>query len=121
MLGVEHPETLSSAGNLAAVLSDQGKYIEAEQMLQPTLASLQRILGPAHPDTLLSARGLEIVRKHLRSTTPTTAALSGVQGLPLAMHSAEPAAISHSVQAHPPVTRSEPISTSPTSTSHFAH
>ncbi|KAK4224628.1 hypothetical protein QBC38DRAFT_484983, partial [Podospora fimiseda] len=33
VLGKEHPSTLSSMGNLVGVLNDQGKYKEAEQML----------------------------------------------------------------------------------------
>ena len=31
VLGRDHPDTLSSVGNLASVLQDQGKY-EAEEM-----------------------------------------------------------------------------------------
>ena len=39
-------------------------------MLQATLASCQRVLGPAHPDALSTARGLEIVRASIRAKPP---------------------------------------------------
>ena len=74
MLGAEHPDTLMSANNLAASLSGQGKHVEAEQMLLAALASLQRVLGPAHPNTLGTARNLEDVRAAIRATPPTNAA-----------------------------------------------
>jgi len=32
--GKEHPDTLTSMNNLATVLSDQGKYLEAEQIIE---------------------------------------------------------------------------------------
>ncbi len=40
-------------------------------MLQATLASRQRVLGPTHPNTLHIAHGLEIVRAHIRAKPPT--------------------------------------------------
>ena len=43
-------------------------------MLQATLASRQRVLGPTHPDTLSTARDLEIVRAHIHAKPPTTPA-----------------------------------------------
>jgi hypothetical protein len=51
----------------------QGKSAEAERMLHAALASLQRVLGPTHPDTLAAARGLEHVRARIRATPPTNA------------------------------------------------
>jgi hypothetical protein len=62
VLGPEHPDTLTAAGNLATTFSDQGKYAEAEQMLQATLPTCQRELGPTHPLTLSIASSLENVR-----------------------------------------------------------
>jgi hypothetical protein len=61
--------TLTSATNLATSLADQGKNAEAEHMLQATLASCQRMLGPAHPTTLHTTRNLETVRA--RNAAPT--------------------------------------------------
>ncbi len=79
VLGAEHPDTLSSANNLAASLSGQGKYAEAEPMLLAALASLQRVLGPAHPDTLETASSLEDVQAAIRATSLTTAAAPAVR------------------------------------------
>ncbi len=78
VLGAEHPNALLSASNLAGSLLNQGKYAEAEQMLHAALASLQRVLGPAHPTTLDAARGLKEVRARIRATPPTNAAAPAV-------------------------------------------
>jgi hypothetical protein len=80
VLGPEHPDTLSSAAHLAESLSGQGKYADAERMLRAALASLQRLLGPAHPFTLGAARGLEHVRAAIRATPPTNAASLAAAG-----------------------------------------
>jgi hypothetical protein len=37
VLGKEHPDTLTSMNNLALVLSDQGKYEQAEEIQRQTL------------------------------------------------------------------------------------
>ena len=71
MLGEEHPSTLTSAGNLAHSLCHQGKYADAEGMLQATLAARRRVLGSTHPETLATARGLENVRSAMRAEQPT--------------------------------------------------
>jgi len=64
VLGMEHPNTLTSMNNLAAVLSDQGKYDEAEQMLRNVLGIRQKVLGMEHPDTLSSVIYLAGVLSH---------------------------------------------------------
>jgi hypothetical protein len=56
VLGEEHPDTLTSAGNLASSLSRQGKYAEAERIEREVLCASRRVLGEEHPDTL---RGCE--------------------------------------------------------------
>jgi hypothetical protein len=71
VLGEEHPDTLTSAGNLAMSFAYQGKYAEAEEMLQAALAAQQRVLGSAHPDTLSIAKSLEVVRSEMRAKQPT--------------------------------------------------
>ena len=43
-------------------------------MLLAALASRRRVLGPAHPHTLKTARNLEDVRARIRATPPTNAA-----------------------------------------------
>jgi tetratricopeptide (TPR) repeat protein len=60
-LGKEHPDTLMSMNNLAAVLRQQGKYEEAEQMHRQTLGLRERVLGKEHPNTLTSMNNLAIV------------------------------------------------------------
>ena len=52
MLGKEHPLTLKSMGNLAAVLSRGGQYEEAEQMQRQALEGREKVLGEEHADTL---------------------------------------------------------------------
>ena len=43
-------------------------------MLHAVLASLQRVLGPAHPKTLQTASSLQDVWAHIRAAPPTNAA-----------------------------------------------
>jgi hypothetical protein len=71
MLGAEHALSLTTANNLPTSFSYQGKFAEAEQMLQAALASCQRALGPAHP-TRWQSHSLEHVRAHIRATPPPT-------------------------------------------------
>ena len=54
VLGPEHLDTLTNMNNLALVLSEQGKYMEAEQMHQQELGLRQKVLGSKHPSTLAS-------------------------------------------------------------------
>jgi tetratricopeptide (TPR) repeat protein len=52
MLGPEHPDTLTSVGNLGLVLERQGKYEAAEAIHRRALEGREKVLGPEHPDTL---------------------------------------------------------------------
>jgi tetratricopeptide (TPR) repeat protein len=61
MLGREHPSTLESRSNLAAVLSDQGKYEAAEEANRQVLEVSEKVLGKEHPDTLTSRSNLALV------------------------------------------------------------
>ena len=58
MLGAEHPDTLTSANNLASSLSNQGKYADAERIQAEVLGVQKRVLGAEHPDTLTSTANL---------------------------------------------------------------
>ena len=60
-LGEEHPDTLASAGNLAAVLQALGEYQQARDLTEDTLTRCRRVLGEDHPDTLASAGNLAAV------------------------------------------------------------
>ncbi|KAL4972509.1 hypothetical protein BDW66DRAFT_162838 [Aspergillus desertorum] len=58
VLGLEHPDTLTSVSQLGLVLARQGKYKEAEAMHQQALKSRETVLGSEHPHTLISASQL---------------------------------------------------------------
>ena len=58
VLGEEHPDTLTSAANLATTYRALGKYAEAEKIELDVLATRKRVLGEEHPDTLASAANL---------------------------------------------------------------
>jgi hypothetical protein len=58
VLGDDHPETLTSANNLAADLRALGEYQQARDLDEDTLARRRRVLGDDHPDTLTSANNL---------------------------------------------------------------
>jgi hypothetical protein len=71
VLGAEHPDTLATANNLAMSLKKQGKYAEAEGILLATLASCQRVLGPAHPNLNTQTASAQLegrARSHPRHT-----------------------------------------------------
>ena len=57
-LGDEHPDTLISINNLAALYKEQGKYREAEPLMRDSLETKRRTLGDEHPDTLTSISNL---------------------------------------------------------------
>ena len=52
MLGAEHPNTLSSASNLAGVLQKQGDHARALEPYRKALAITEQSLGPQHPSPL---------------------------------------------------------------------
>jgi tetratricopeptide (TPR) repeat protein len=60
--GFEHPDTLGTVDDLAALRESQGKYAEAEALLVSTLDARRRVLGPANPDTLGDMISLANVR-----------------------------------------------------------
>ena len=61
VLGPEHPDTLSSMSNLAAVYDLAGKHAQAEALDSQSLAIQRRALGPEHPATLKSMSNLAYV------------------------------------------------------------
>ncbi len=72
VLGQDHPDTLTSAGNLAQSPWYQGEHAEAEGMLQAAFAARRRVLGSAHPaDTLANAEDSGSMRSEMRATQPT--------------------------------------------------
>ena len=63
-LGDDHPDTLTSASNLAISLRAVREHQAARELGEDTLARRRRVLGDGHPDTLGSA-GLVIVLRGL--------------------------------------------------------
>jgi Tetratricopeptide repeat len=58
VLGHEHPDTLTSMGNLASTYWNQGRWTEAEELNVQELETRKRVLGYEHPDTLTSIGNL---------------------------------------------------------------
>jgi tetratricopeptide repeat protein len=60
-LGDDHPDTLTSAGNLAGVLFHLGERQQARELAEDTLARQRRALGDDHPSTLQTAYNVTVV------------------------------------------------------------
>ena len=59
-LGDDHENTLAVAHYLAWALRDMGRYAEARELDEDTLARCRRVLGDDHPNTLASATNLAV-------------------------------------------------------------
>jgi hypothetical protein len=55
VLSDEHPDTLTSMGNLAATYFQQGRQNEADELALQVLEKRKKVLGDSHPDTLATA------------------------------------------------------------------
>ncbi len=58
VLGKDHPNTLTSLNNLAALLKSKGKPADAEPLYRRALEGRQKLLGDEHPNTLSSLNNL---------------------------------------------------------------
>jgi uncharacterized protein (DUF2164 family) len=58
LLGAEHPDTLTSMGNLAITYWNQGRWNEAEQLEIQVMDITKKLFGAEHPDTLTSIANL---------------------------------------------------------------
>jgi hypothetical protein len=58
VLGEEHPDTLSSIGNLASTYRNQGRWKEAEELEVQVIETRKRVLREEHLDTLTSIGNL---------------------------------------------------------------
>jgi acyl-CoA synthetase (NDP forming) len=58
VLGVEHPDTLTSMNNLAHTFHGQGCNEEATQLMEHVVKTLTATIGANHPNTLASTRSL---------------------------------------------------------------
>ena len=63
VLGLDHPDTLTSRGNLALAYQDAGRVGEAITLHEQALTAYERVLGPDHPDTLRSQNNLANARQ----------------------------------------------------------
>ena len=61
-VGEEHPATLISIDDMAAVLLSQGKLSEAEPFCREALEKCHRVLGDDHPKTLDSVNNMGCLR-----------------------------------------------------------
>jgi tetratricopeptide (TPR) repeat protein len=59
-LGVDHSQTLESANDLAAILSQMGEHRRARDLNEDTLARRRHALGDDHADVLVSANNLAL-------------------------------------------------------------
>jgi nephrocystin-3 len=60
-LGPGHPETLRSINDIGNLLSNNGKYDEAEVLIRRALEGFEQSLGAEHPETLRSVNSLGIL------------------------------------------------------------
>ena len=61
LLGPEHPDTLTTVGNLAGLFQDKGDYEQAEAFYTRDLEASERLLGPEHPSTLITVGNLGLL------------------------------------------------------------
>jgi len=58
VLGIEHPDTLTSMNNLALTWKDQGRDEEAFDMMKSVVQLRRKVLGADHPYSIGSAEVL---------------------------------------------------------------
>jgi hypothetical protein len=58
VLGLEHPSTLTSMGNLVSTYSNQGWWKEAKELEVQVMKTRKRVLGSEHPSILTSIANL---------------------------------------------------------------
>jgi|GEM_PF-2183307 len=63
ILGPDHPDTLTSVSNLAALLYKTGDYAGAEPLYRRAMDGLERVMAPEHPYTLVSMSNLAMLLK----------------------------------------------------------
>jgi eukaryotic-like serine/threonine-protein kinase len=61
LLGVEHPDTLTTLDHLAHNLERQGRYAESDKLAREVLSTRLRTLGPDHPDTIASRHSIIVL------------------------------------------------------------
>ena len=56
---MDHPGTLAARHQIAVEMAARGDHAAAEAELRDVLAARQRVLGPDHPSTQITARWVE--------------------------------------------------------------
>ena len=69
VLGVEHPDTIRTMGNLAGTYQCLGKYTEAEKLEIQALDATNRVLGVEHADTIRAMGNLATTYQQLGKYT----------------------------------------------------
>jgi serine/threonine-protein kinase len=64
-LGAEHPRVATLLANLGSLLETMGKYEEARQLGERSLAVRLKALGPEHPDVAVSLSSVGDALRHL--------------------------------------------------------
>tara|TARA_R110002072_G_scaffold42064_13_gene118257 strand:- start:44984 stop:48424 length:3441 start_codon:yes stop_codon:yes gene_type:complete len=64
-LGDDHPDTLTSIGNMGSLFQDQGMFTEAESFCRKALEGRRRVLGNDHQDTLISINRMGLLLRSL--------------------------------------------------------
>lgn len=60
VLRPEHPDTLNSLFNVAALYWEQGRLAEAEELEARRLDLSRKVIGVDHPDTLMNMHNLAL-------------------------------------------------------------
>ncbi len=63
MLGLEHPNTLTSMSNLAYTYGKQGQWTKAQEIEMQVMETRKRVLGLEHPCILISMSNLAWILK----------------------------------------------------------
>lgn len=58
-LGSDHPDTLTSMANLAFTWKSQDRHDDALDLMKSCAQIRHQVLGPMHPDTILSQSMVE--------------------------------------------------------------
>ena len=58
MLGPDHPDTLTTRGNIACWTGECGDPAGALRLFRELLPDRERVLGPDHPDTLTTRNNI---------------------------------------------------------------
>lgn len=61
LLGESHPDVATNLNNLGMLYYYQGRYAEAEPLLQQALAIWEKTLGPEHPHTQAARHNLQLL------------------------------------------------------------